>query len=204
MSIQCEKVNNSLNVPICVCGLAGSGKSTLAKRLAQNYQLIYLSGGDALKALAEQEGYHPLIEGWWESADGIRFLEHRRKYPRFDRKVDNILLERAQQGGVVLDSRTMPWLLKTGFKIWLDASREKRAERIAERDGTTVKKALKALAKKEKQTIFIYKKLYGFNLGDDFSPFHVILDTDYLNANEVFQVFCKVIDNLLFTQNNGD
>ena len=77
-----------MNVSICVCGLAGSGKSTLAKRLAQNYRLTYLSGGDALKTLAEQEGYHPLIEGWWESADGIRFLEHRRKYPRFDRKVD--------------------------------------------------------------------------------------------------------------------
>lgn len=196
MIIQCKKENKGWNVPICICGLAGSGKSTLAKRLAQNYGLSYLSGGDALKELAEEEGYKPLIDGWWESVEGIRFLEHRRKYPQFDRKVDNMLLERAQHGAVVLDSRTMPWLLKTGFKIWLDASREKRAERIAERDGTTVKKALKALAKKEKQTILIYKQLYGFNLGDDFSPFQVILDTDYLDADEVFQILCKLIDNL--------
>jgi cytidylate kinase len=92
----------------------------------------------------------------------------------------------------------MPWLIKKGFKIWLEASAQRRAERIARRDGTTVREALKALRNKEKQTKAIYKRIYGFDLGKDFAPFNLILDTGSLEAEEVFQVLCAVLDNALF------
>ncbi len=180
---------------VCICGMAGTGKSTLARKLAGKYGLKYYSGGDALKALAEAEGYKPYGRGWWESREGLHFLEKRGKDPKFDKAVDRKLMVYAQQGNVVLDSWTMPWLLKQGFKIWLEASIEKRAERIAERDGTTAKAALQALKEKEARTKAIYHKLYGFALGEDFAPFHLILDTDNLKAKEVFQVLCRVIDN---------
>jgi len=182
---------------VCICGMAGTGKSTLAKKLAGKYRLKYYSGGDALKALAEVERYKPYGRGWWESREGLRFLEKRVKDPKFDKAVDRKLMEYAQQGNVVLDSWTMPWLLKKGFKIWLEASIEKRAERIAKRDRTTLKAALQALKEKEARTKAIYHKLYGFNLGEDFSPFHLILDTDNLRVEEVFQVLCSVIDNVV-------
>jgi cytidylate kinase len=186
---------------ICICGMAGSGKSTLAKKLAEKYGLKYYSGGDALKALAIEEGYKTSESGWWESEEGRRFLEKRGKDPKFDKAVDKKLLELAKHGNVVLDSWTMPWLLKEGFKVWLEASPEKRAKRIAIRDGISVKEAFNALKNKEEQTKTIYKKLYGFSLGEDFSPFHLILDTDHLEADEVFQVLCMVIDNLLYSKN---
>jgi cytidylate kinase len=96
----------------------------------------------------------------------------------------------------------MPWLLKKGFKIWLEASQEKRAERIAKRDGISASEALKALRNKEKRTKTIYKKLYSFSLGEDFAPFHLILDTDNLNAEEVSEVLCEVIDNFLINFNS--
>ena len=91
----------------------------------------------------------------------------------------------------------MPWLLKTGFKIWLVASVEKRAERIAKRDKLPIKEALQVLKEKEARTKSIYKKLYGFKLGEDFEPFDLVLDTDALNAGEVFQVLCTVMDNVV-------
>ncbi|MEM2971182.1 MAG: cytidylate kinase family protein [Candidatus Bathyarchaeia archaeon] len=185
---------------ICVCGMAGSGKSTLAKKLANKYGLKYYSGGDALKALAIEEGYKPTESGWWESLEGMHFLEQRRQDPKFDVKVDQKLLELAQQGNVVLDSWTMPWLLKEGFKVWLEASLEKRAARVAKRDGITVEKAFEALRTKEEQTKAIYKKLYGFSLGEDFKPFNLILDTDNLEAEETFQILCVVIDNFVLTR----
>lgn len=190
-----EKIKEPL--VLCICGMAGSGKSTLAKKLAEKYVLKYCSGGDALKALAEEEGYRPLEHGWWESTEGIRFLEKRERNSKFDKAVDGKLLEFAKQGNVVLDSWTMPWLIKKGFKIWLEASPKKRAARIVKRDRISVKEALKALRTKEKGTKAIYKKLYGFNLGEDFKPFHLILDTDYLEVEEVFQVLCMVIDSVL-------
>ncbi|MBS7636705.1 AAA family ATPase [Candidatus Bathyarchaeota archaeon] len=183
---------------ICVCGMAGSGKSTLAKKLAEKYGFKYYSGGDALKALALERGHKSTEDGWWESKEGLSFLEKREKNPEFDRAVDQKLLEIAKHGNVVLDSWTMPWLLENGFKIWLEASPRKRAERVAKRDKTTVKEALKALRRKEEKTKAIYEKLYGFKLGEDFTPFHIILDTDNLSAEEVFQVLSLVLDKLVF------
>jgi cytidylate kinase len=187
-------------IVICICGMAGSGKSTVAKKLAEKYGLKYYSGGDALKALAIEKGYKPLEKGWWESPEGLSFLENREENPEFDKAVDKKLLEVAEQGNVILDSWTMPWLLKKGFKIWLEASLRKRAERVAKRDGINVEKALKALKSKEEKTKIIYKKLYGFSLGEDFTPFQLILDTDNLTAEEVFQTLIAVLDRMVFNK----
>jgi cytidylate kinase len=190
------------NIVICISGMAGTGKSTVAKRIAKKYDLKYYSGGDALRDLAAAEGFQSCSNGWWESSEGLIFLEERKKDPRFDKAVDERLLEYASQGAVLLDSWTMPWLVKDGFKIWLAASVEKQAERIAQRDHMTIPEALQALKEKEARTKIIYKQLYGFVLGEDFSPFNLILDTDTLNAEEVFQVLCQVIDNIVLGSKN--
>ena len=187
---------------ICISGMAGTGKSTLSKKLAEKYQLRYFSGGDVLKELAKQEGYDVSVQGWWESPEGLKFLNERINDPKFDKEVDDRLLEHAQQGNVLLDSWTMPWLLKEGFKIWLEASFEKRAARVAIRDNMTVAESLGVLKEKEARTKAIYKALYGFGLGEDFKPFDFILDTDNLSANEVFEVLCKVIDNVALSRDN--
>jgi len=184
-------------IVVCISGMAGTGKSTLSKKLAKKYKLRYYSGGDALKALAAEKGYDSSKRGWWESTEGLKFLEKREENLEFDKAVDDKLLEYAQQGRVLLDSWTMPWLLKTGFKIWLFASVERRAERIAKRDRLPIKEALHVLKEKEGRTKAIYKKLYGFTLGEDFEPFDMVLDTDALTAGEVFQVLCRVIDNVV-------
>jgi cytidylate kinase len=189
-------------IVVCISGLAGTGKSTLSKKLAEKYKLRYYSGGDVLKALAAAEGYNSSGNGWWESPEGLSFLEKREKNLKFDKAVDDKLLEYAQQGNVLLDSWTMPWLLKTGFKIWLLASIEKRAARVAKRDKITIEEALQVLKEKEARTKAIYKELYGFNLGEDFAPFHLVLDTDNLNAKEVFHTLCMVIDNLVLKRKN--
>src|SRR3972149_9998875 len=191
------KSTKEKKIVVCISGMAGTGKSTLSKKLAEKYKLRYYSGGDALKALAAEEGYNATGRGWWESPEGLSFLKKREKNLKFDKAVDDKLLEYAEQGNVLLDSWTMPWLLKTGFKIWLVASIEKRAERIAERDKITVKEARRVLKEKEAGTKAIYKKLYGFALGEDFKPFHLILDTDKLSAEQVFQVLSTVMDNVV-------
>lgn len=187
---------------ICISGMAGTGKSTLSKKLAEKYHLRYYSGGDVLKELAKQEGYDVSVQGWWESTQGLKFLNERINDPKFDKAVDDKLLEYAQYGNVLLDSWTMPWLLKDGFKIWLEASFEKRAARVAVRDGMTTSEAFEVLKEKEARTKAIYKALYGFVLGEDFEPFDFVLDTDNLSANEVFEVLCKVIDNVVLSVPN--
>jgi cytidylate kinase len=178
--------------------MTASGKSTVARRVAERYGLQLYSGGDALKALAIEVGYKPLNRGWWESEEGLKFLQQRRCDLGFDRKVDTKLLEYAKRGNVVLDSWTMPWLFNDGFNIWVDASKEVRAKRLAKRDNLSLSGALKILEEKEETTKQIYKELYGFSLGEDFSPFDLVLDTDKLDADEVFQTVSVVIDRIVF------
>ncbi len=182
---------------LCICGMAGCGKSTLARKIAEKYGLRYYSGGDALKALALEEGYKKSDRGWWESREGMKFLQKRAQDPSFDRKIDKKLLEWAEHGDVVLDSWTMPWLLKGGFKVWLEASQEERARRIAGRDGISVERAFAALKEKDAGTKNIFKRLYGFSLGEDFSPFDLILDVNQLAPDEVFHSLVQVLNRML-------
>lgn len=179
---------------LCISGMAGSGKSTVARRIAKKYNLNYFSGGNALKASASDLGFNPNSRGWWESPDGLSFLKKRSEDFSFDKKVDEKLQEWALQGNVVLDSWAQAWLLDIGFKIWLDASTEERARRIAKRNGITYDNALEALKEKDKMTKMIYKKLYGFDLGEDFSPFDVVLDVTHLSKDEVFQTVSLLVD----------
>jgi cytidylate kinase len=187
-------------IVVCISGMAGTGKSTLAKKIAKKYKLNYYSGGDALKALAAEEGYDSDSIGWWESPEGLGFLSKRVQNLKFDKLVDNKLLEFAKEGNVLLDSWAMPWLIDYGVKIWLAASIDKRAERIAKRDKIDKLKALRVLKEKEAGTKNIYKKLYGFNLGEDFKPFHLILDTEKLDAKEVFDILCMVMEHIILTK----
>ncbi|MCP8310238.1 MAG: cytidylate kinase family protein [Candidatus Methylarchaceae archaeon HK01M] len=180
---------------ICISGMAGSGKSTLAKRIAERYGLSYFSGGDALKQLAVKRGYKPKDYGWWESEEGFKFLKERKKDERFDKRIDDKLLEMADRGNVVLDSWTMPWLLKVeALKIWLKVSLEKRAERAAKRDQIETQSIMRIIQDKDEITRSIYETLYGFDFGRDLSPFDLILNTDRFDPKEVYDIVSKVID----------
>jgi cytidylate kinase len=185
------------NIVICLAGMTACGKSTAAKRLAEKYRLKYVSGGTVLKDLALQMGYKSRERGWWETTEGRRFLEQRLRDFRFDKQVDAELLDWAQRGNVVLDSWTMAWLSKTGFKIWLQVSSQERAQRLARRDRISFKQAEKLIKEKDGKTKQIFERLYGFKLGEDFSPFDLILDTEQLKAKDVFETLSLVIDRLV-------
>ena len=193
----CSK-NEKKKFVICISGMTGSGKSSVAKRLAEKYGFRYFSGGDALRILAKEEGYNSDVRGWWESSEGLNFLKQRMSDPAFDKKIDEKLLELAAEGNIVLDSWTTPWLLKEGFKVWLDASSQVRAMRVVTRDHICFEDALNALTEKDERTRQIYKNLYGFDLGHDFTPFNLVLSTDELDPDDVFYAVSLVTDKLVF------
>jgi cytidylate kinase len=145
-------------------------------------------------------GYKASNKGWWESAEGMRFLKHRARDPEMDRRIDNYLLKLAERGNVVLDSWTMPWLSQKGFKVWLEVSAEERARRLAGRDAISNEKAKGAIEEKDGGTRQIYDRLYGFKLGEDYSPFDLVLDSEHLSTDEVFDVLCYVVEHLVLRQ----
>ena len=82
----------------------------------------------------------------------------------------------------------MPWLCKKGFKIWLHASPSVRAKRVAQRDKLEEKKVLEKIIERDKKTAGLYRKIYGFSIGEDLTPFQLVINSDNLKEKEVFEI----------------
>ncbi|KXA99193.1 hypothetical protein AKJ41_05825 [candidate division MSBL1 archaeon SCGC-AAA259O05] len=192
MKIEAE--NNRSNIVIAISGLPGSGKSTVAEKLAEKLEMSKISGGDALKELAVEEGYEPSGEDWWETEAGRDFLDLRGEDDRFDKKVDDKLLEMAKEGDIILDSWTMPWLLSSGFKVWIKADKEVRAKRVAERDNISYDQAFESIKEREEKTFSIYKEIYDIEIGKDFSPFNIVISSNELTPEKIVNILSFSID----------
>jgi len=66
-----------LTKSIVISGPPAVGKTTVAKGLAEEFNLIYLSGGDVLKELAKEEGFTVDGDDWWDTKEGMKFLAQR-------------------------------------------------------------------------------------------------------------------------------
>ncbi len=86
------------NRVIIVSGLAGSGKSTLAQDIAKKFDMKCIHASGILRELLKKD-VDDITDGagkntgWWESAEGRKFLENRTKDGKFDRMLDKKLLE---------------------------------------------------------------------------------------------------------------
>jgi len=173
--------------------MPASGKSTIAKEVAKRYGLKYLCGGDVLKEMAIARGYRPSGEEWWDTEEGMKFLEERKVNQDFDREVDRRIVKSIEEGGVVVTSYTAPWLTKAGVKVWLKASAEARARRMADRDGVRYDMALQIVLKRDSENIALYRHIYGFELGEDLSVFDLIIDTENLSSGEVVEIVSHAV-----------
>ena len=173
---------------IIISGPPAIGKTTIAKGLAEEFNIEYLSGGDILKELAEEQGFQTKGDDWWDTQEGINFLDQRKKNPDFDKNVDNKLKELFSKGGIVVTSYTLPWLVEGGVKIWLDGSKENSALRMTARDNSSKNEALEIVQKRYNENKIIYKELYGFEFGEDLSVFDKSIETDGLNVEQVLEI----------------
>ena len=173
---------------IIISGPPAIGKTTIAKGLAKEFSIEYLSGGDILKELAEEQGFQTKGDDWWDTQEGINFLDQRKKNSEFDKNVDNKLKELFSKGGIVVTSYTLPWLVDGGIKIWLDGSKENSALRMTTRDNSSKNEALEIVQKRYNENKIIYKELYGFEFGEDLSVFDKIIKTDGLNVEQVLEI----------------
>ena len=174
---------------IVVSGPPAIGKTTVAKGLAKEFDLNYLSGGDILKELASEQGFSSSGDDWWDTEDGMKFLNQRKENSEFDKKVDEKLIQLFEKGNVVITSYTLPWLIDSGIKLWLDGTVENSAKRMQNRDNLDESSALAVVNKRFNENKLIYKNLYNFEFGDDLSVFDKIIQTDGINADQVLEIY---------------
>jgi cytidylate kinase len=152
---------------ITVGGSIGSGKSTLARMLADKLGYKYLSIGSIMRGFAQERGI-TLIE----------MSKLAEKDPTIDRELDRRQKELAK-GNSVVDSRLGAHMLIADFSIWVKASPEVCAKRVAGRDDITIKEAKKAIAERRASEEKRYQEIYGIDL-EDKSVYDLVLDTDGL------------------------
>jgi cytidylate kinase len=161
------------------------GKTTVAKTIASKLNVPLVGGGDILKEIALEQGYHATGDDWWDTAEGMKFLEKRKGSSKFDKEVDARLLKKVGKGNVVITSYTLPWLAKKGIKVWLSGTPASRSVRMAKRDSSTTEESLKVIAKRDAENYLLYKKLYNIEFGRDLSPFQLVVGTDGVPADKV-------------------
>jgi cytidylate kinase len=165
-------------VVIAVSGQPGSGKTTLAREVAQALKVPLVSSGSLFRELAAKSGM-----------DFLEFHKYAEANPEIDKKIDSMAIELAKNGNVVLEGHLTAWVVRpyADLCIYLKASREIRAKRVATRYNKSFEEALREVTDREELNRKRYLAIYGIDIRD-LSIFDLVLDTTYLSINDAVRI----------------
>lgn len=159
---------------IIINGLPGTGSTTVAKFLAEDLGLEHVYAGGLFRQMAKEAGM--TLEAFNEALTND---------PDRERAFDDSLINRAREGSVIIESRTLGWLLPSdvaAYKAWLTCEFTERVRRINQRDDYPDSKEL--ILRRERSEQERYEALYSINMAD-FSVFDRVIDTTKTPAREV-------------------
>jgi len=174
-------------VVITLSGPHGSGKSTYAKEIAKALNLRYVSSGQTFRCLAKESG-----------CDLETFSKLCEKNKEIDKKIDQMTINEAKEGNVILEGQLAAWMAKdfSDFNIFVTASLDARIKRIAARDGVTFEKALKETKIRTKSEINRFKRLYKINIENQ-EIYDLILSTDRLSKKFCIEILISVCKEII-------
>ncbi len=165
-------MSNNADMRIAVSGKSGCGNTTVSRIVAERLGLRVINY--TFKNLARDRG--------------MTFDELARKAetdPQYDLTIDKMQVELARQGGCVLGSRLAIWLLRdTALTVYLAASLEVRAGRIAKREGSNYEATLSRTAARDRRDHDRYARLYGYDI-DHYDFAALVIDTEKLDQDAV-------------------
>ncbi len=168
---------------ITVSGLHGSGRSTHAKKLAEAFDLRYVSSGTIFRQMAGERGI--------DLEEMSRLTE---EDPELDRLIDERAMEESKKGGVVIDATLSGWMADDpDIRIFLKTPLEARIRRIAERDGTPYKEAEKETIVREESERERFLEYYKIDV-TDLSIYDVILNTELYEPKGTARILKSVVE----------
>lgn len=166
-------------------GLPGSGKTSVARELASRYGFTIISAGGQFRKLAQERGL--TLQEFGELAE---------KDSSIDLAIDNRQKELSRNFKMALvEGRLAGRNIDADLKIWLKASLEVRAQRIAKREGIPVHRALEETMARELSEATRYTAYYGIDQ-DDLSCYDLIIDTTLWEAEGVVDIISTAIEGL--------
>ena len=146
-----------------------------------------------LKELARGKGFEPSGKDWWDTPEGMEFMAIREADFEIDMRVDDLLMDRCSDGGVVVTSYTLPWLYNDTIKVWLECSRDVSARRLQARDGVDAQEAYHIAQSRYERNVELYWRHYHFRFGRDDAVFDVVVQTD---GKDIEQVMAELVERL--------
>jgi cytidylate kinase len=155
----------SSELTIAISGKSGCGNTTVSTLLAQRLGLRLIN-----------YTFHNMAE-----ERGLSFEEFARlaeKDDQYDLYLDRHQVELASAGGCVLGSRLAIWLLpRASLRVYLTASLEERARRIALREGLDPAQVRSAVEERDSRDRKRYLRLYHIDI-DDYRLADLVVDTE--------------------------
>ena len=179
--------NKNTGLKIAISGKSGCGNSSVSRIVAErlNLRLINYTFHD----MADEKGI-----------DFEEFCSLAEQDYSYDRELDRKQVAMAEEGDCVLGSRLAIWLLEDAdLKVYLKASLETRAARIAEREGGSVEEKLKETHQRDLRDNGRYKKIYGID-NDKYDFADLVVDADTQNQFQIADIIEQAVDSL---QNRG-
>jgi len=166
---------------ITISGLPGSGTTTVAKLLSKELSMELISAGEMFRQIANEKNLE--LEQFSKLAENN---------DDFDRGIDEKQGEEAmKRANVIVEGRLSGFFVPdANLKIWLEASVEVRARRIAGREGTTYEEALSAMKYRERSEHKRYEKYYRINLGD-LSIYDLVIDSSKWSEKDIVAMIIK-------------
>jgi cytidylate kinase len=169
---------------VAIAGPIGVGKSTVARGLAARLSYRYISGGEVFREIARARGI---------SLTEVNKLAE--QDPSLDRELDRRQQDLARAGNCVVESRLAGWMVEADLKIWLRAPLDIRASRVARREGQPLEAARVELQERERSEWARYKQVYDIDI-TMLSPYHVIIDTSYWDADEIAETLAGLVQSI--------
>ncbi|MCX9015305.1 MAG: AAA family ATPase [Candidatus Methanoperedens sp.] len=170
---------------ITISGPPGSGKSTLSKKLSSQLGMELISMGDIFRKMAEDRCMSLEEFGILASSN-----------EEIDRKLDESQQKIAKEkDNIILESRLSGFLVDANLKIWLKASLETRAERIANRENKPVSSALDETLERSKCEAQRYLDYYNIDVSD-LSVYDLVIDSAKWSPDEITEIVAKAVSYL--------
>lgn len=162
---------------VILTGPMGSGKTLLMELLAKELHYKSMDGGQMRRKMAKEKGM--TIE---------EFAKYAEKHPELERQTDDRLIELANEGDIVIQSRVLPHLkeiqkLPETFLVYLTASKNMRAERISKREKISKAQALRNIALRDGSDVIRFKNAYGIDIKNK-NVYDLVVNNSELTPSE--------------------
>jgi cytidylate kinase len=164
----------SSDLRIAISGKSGCGNTTVSRLLSERLSLRLIN-----------YTFHDMARELGLSFEEVcRLAESDNQY---DLNLDRHQVELASEGSCVLASRLAIWLLEDArLKVYLYATPETRAGRIARREKQPLDQALRELRERDQRDRQRYLRLYEIDV-DEYGFADLVVDTEPLAVEQVVE-----------------